>query len=149
MLHGEPERDAGAERVAQDIDLREPELFDQLGHVVALIGEAECAVAEAAAAMALEIDQDDAAPLGEDRQLRLEHLARTEPAVQQQQRLTAAADLVVVANAVDREGPVLRGLCGSRGARGVGWHTRFFRGWVAAGGDREQQGSARDALTEV
>jgi hypothetical protein len=50
--------------------------------------------------MAVQVDADDLAVLGEDRQHGAEHVDRPQPAVQQLERLAPSVDFVVVLDAV-------------------------------------------------
>ena len=95
------ERDPAAERVADEVDLLEPEVLDEGGDVVAHRDEADRPVDVGRAPVALEVGEDDAVSGGELVGHRPEHLARPESAVEQHQRPAAAVDLVVEADAVD------------------------------------------------
>ena len=100
MLDRELERDAAAHRIAEHVDLLVPELVEHHGHVVAHRLQAERPIAERRAAVTLQVDGDHLPVLGKLRHDGLEHAGRAEPAVQQQQRFAAAADLVVIVDAV-------------------------------------------------
>jgi hypothetical protein len=100
MLDGEPEGDAAAERVAHDVDLLGAEPVEDHGHVVAHVDHVDPPVAERRAPVAVQVNADDLAVLGEDRQHGTEHLDRAQPTVQQQERLALSVDLVVVVESV-------------------------------------------------
>ena len=52
--------------------------------------------------MAVEVDADHRAPLGERREVRPEHFDLAEPAVEEEQRLALTVDRIVVVDAVGR-----------------------------------------------
>ena len=74
-----------------------------------IAGDAERPAAEGGAAVTLQIDGDHLALFGEDRHHRREHVDRAEAAVEKEERLALAADLVVVADAVGLDIAALRG----------------------------------------
>ena len=140
VLHGQPQRDAAAERIAEHVDLRAAEPLQQRRDVVGDRLAADRAVAQRRAAVALQVDGDQLAPRPQDRQERLEHVAAAEAAVQEQQRVALPADLVVVVDAF--EGDAAAGLRGrGRSRRGRGRRRRRGRG--AGGGERRGNGNQR------
>ncbi len=110
MLSGELERDAGAQRVAEHVDLVVAELLQHAGHVVAHVDQADLAIAQRRAAVAVQIDADHLPALREPGQVGTEHLDLAEAAMKQQQRLARAVDRVVVVDSVDRGMAALGGL---------------------------------------
>ena len=95
------ERDAAAERVADEVGLVEPEVVDEGGDVVAHRDDAQRPVDVGGPPVALEVGGDDPVPGGELVDHWPEHLARPEPAVEQDERPATAVDLVVQVDAVD------------------------------------------------
>ena len=95
------ERHAAAERVADDVRLVEPEVVDQRRDVVGHQPHVDRSVDVGGAAVPLQVDGDDLVALGQRGQDRPEHLARPEPAVQQDQRPPGPVGLVVEVDAVD------------------------------------------------
>ena len=95
------ERDAATERVADDVRLVEPEVVDERRDVVGHEPDVDRAIDVGRPAVTLEVDRDDLVVRGEGGQDRPEHLARAEPAVEQDQRPAAAVRLVVEVDAVD------------------------------------------------
>ncbi len=142
MLDGEAERDASAERVAEDIDLLVAKAVEDCRRVIALIDDADRALAKLGAAVTVEIDRDHLARLRERWQYRAEHLDRSEPAVQQEERLALAANLVVVADAIDGHVALARNSRGRRGGGGRSGRRLLHGGLLAArtrGGDERRQ----------
>jgi len=76
------------------------EFLHDHGHVVAHVLQAHLSVAQSRPAVAVQVDRDDLAHLGQRREPWFEQVDRAEPAVQQQERLAVPMDLVVVADAV-------------------------------------------------
>jgi hypothetical protein len=100
VLRRELQRDAAAERVSEDVDLFETGLLEHGAHVLADRDEVDLARAERGATVTVEIDGDDGPMVGERGHDGREHVRRPESAVQQQQGLARAADLVVILEAV-------------------------------------------------
>jgi hypothetical protein len=121
MLDGEPKSDAPAERVAHDVDLLVAEPVEDHGHVVAHFDQVDLPVAECGASVAVQVDADDLAVLGEDRQHGTEHVDRAQPAVQQQERLALSVDLVVVVDAVGLDAAACLRLRLRRGCHRPSW----------------------------
>ena len=116
MLHGEAEGRPAAEGIAEHVDLAVAELFQDCRQVVADGDEIDVALAERGAAMTVQVDGDHLPVPGERRQRGPEHVDRAQPAVEQQQRLAAAADLVIVVDPVGFYVTALLGLgCCGRG----------------------------------
>ena len=101
VLHRREERDAATERIADQVRLVEPEVVDERRDVVGHEPDVERAIDVGRPAVTLEIDRDDLVVRGEGGQGRPEHLAREEPAVEQDHRPAAAVHLVVEVDAVD------------------------------------------------
>ena len=68
-------------------------------HVVAHVDETDGAIGERGASVAVQVDGDHLAMSPERPEVGLEHVDRSESAVQQEQRLALAVDLVVVVDA--------------------------------------------------
>jgi hypothetical protein len=102
MLGGELERDAGAHRVAEYVDLVVAKLLQHIGHVVSHVYQADLAIAQLSPTMALKIDADHLPALCEPGQVGTEHLDLAEAPVKQQQRLAGAVDSIVVFDSVYR-----------------------------------------------
>ena len=98
---GGEERDAATERVAHDVGLLEPEVVDERGDVVGHELDVDRPIDVGGPAVALEIGDDDLVARREGRQQRPEHLARPEPAVEEDERPPGAVGLVVEVDAVD------------------------------------------------
>ena len=125
MLHGELKRDAAAERVAHHVDLlRSPSFCTTTPMSSTDVDEIDLRVAERGTAVPLQIDADHLAVLGELREHGTEHLGRDESAVEQEQRLALAADLVPVVHAVGGDVAARvwlgHGLCVGGARRGEG-----------------------------
>ena len=124
------ERDAAAERVADEVGLLEPEVVDEGRDVVGHEPDVDRPIDVGGAAVPLEVDRDDLVALGQRREDRPEHLARAEPAVEQDQRPPGPVGLVVEVDAVDlgvSAGPVRIG----RPVRGHPSSPRINAGWCA------------------
>ena len=76
-------------------------MVDERPYVVGHEPGVDRAIDVGGASVPLKVDRDDPMALGQGGEDRLEHLARAEPAVQQDQRPPGAVALVVQANAVD------------------------------------------------
>ena len=133
VLHRQPQRDAAAERIPQHVDLGAADPLEQRRHVIGDRLAADRSIAQRRTAVALQVDPDHLPRLREDRQQRLEHVDAAQAAVQDQQRLALAADLVVVVDALDRRAPAGLGGCGGRGRP-----SRLGR--LGRGGRREGRG---------
>jgi len=90
-----------AEGVAHHVGLREAQVPDEPGDVIAHRLEAHRPIDVRGAAVRLQVDRDHPAALGQHRQDRGVHLARAEPAVQQDERPARAVLFVVQGYAVD------------------------------------------------
>ena len=84
MLGSEAERDTAAERIAHDVDLLITELLHEHGEIVAHVDQADVAIAEIGAPVAVQVDADYFAVPRERLQVRTEHLDLAEAAVKQQ-----------------------------------------------------------------
>src|SRR5947209_9711259 len=117
MLSGELERDAATHRIAEHVDLVVAELLEHAGHVVAHVDQAELAVAQRRAAVALQIDADHLPALRELGQVGTEHLDLAQAAMKEQERLACAVHGVVVVDAIDGSmaGLDRLGCCGLHG----------------------------------
>jgi hypothetical protein len=93
-------RGPAAERVAEDVRSVEAEMADERGDVVGHEPDVDRTVDVRRPAVTLEIDDDRLAALGERRQDRPECLARSEPAMEQDERPTGAVRLIVKIDAV-------------------------------------------------
>ena len=111
------QRHAAAERVADDVRLLEPEVVDEGRDVVGHEPDVDRPIDVRGAAVPLEVDRDDLVALGQRGEYRPEHLARHEPAVEQDHRSPGPVGLVVEVDAVDLG--VLAGACSSRSSRSV------------------------------
>ena len=80
------ERHPAAERVADDVGLLEPEVVDERRDVVGHEPDVDRPIDVGGPAVALEVDRDDLVVLRQGREDRPEHLARPEPAVEQDHR---------------------------------------------------------------
>src|SRR5687768_2559882 len=109
MLDGEPQRCTSTKRVAQDVDLLVRKLLEHDGQVVPNVDEVDGPIAQHRSSVSVEIDGDDLSLLGERRKQQLEHVDGAETTVQQQQRLTATMNLVVVVDTVREDVALLRG----------------------------------------
>src|SRR6267378_4694359 len=92
------------------VDLVVAELLEHAGHVVAHVDQAELAIAQRRAAVALQIDADHLPALRELGQVGTEHLDLAQPAMKEQQRLACAVHGVVVVDAIDASMAGLDGL---------------------------------------
>ncbi len=115
MLDGGAEGDAAAHRVTHDVGPAHLEMLDQGGDVVGHGLQAQRAVDVGSASVGLQVHRDHLPSLGERREGLGEHVGRAHSAVQQDQRLSRAVDLIVELEAVDR------GVAGfdGRGRRGL------------------------------
>ena len=95
------QRHPATERVADDVRLVQPEVVDERGDVVGHQPDVDRSIDVGGAAVALQVDGDDLVALRERGKNRPEHLARPEPAVQQDQRPPGPDRLVVEIDAVD------------------------------------------------
>ena len=95
MLDRDPQRHLAAERIAEQVDLVEPELSSQLRDIVGHQLGPQRPVDVGRAAVALEVGQDHPPACRHDRG---ERLARADPAVQHHQRLARAVLFVVQAH---------------------------------------------------
>jgi len=95
------ERHPSAERVAHEVRPVQPEVVDECGDVVGHEPDVERSVDVGRAAVPLQVDGDDLVPLRQPGKERPEHLARPEPAVQQDQRPPGPMRLEVEGDAVD------------------------------------------------
>src|SRR5437879_11717729 len=95
MLSGELERDAATQRIAEYVDLVVAELFQHACHVAAHIDQADFAIAQRRAAVALQVYADDLSALRKLGQVGPEHLDLAQAAMKEQQRLARAIDGVV------------------------------------------------------
>ena len=85
-----------AHAVADDVGLRDAEVLHQGGDIIGHLLVAEGAVDDVGGVpMALELDGDDLVGLGQGGQDRSPQVDRPKGAMEQDQRLTAAVDLVV------------------------------------------------------
>jgi hypothetical protein len=100
-LDGRPERGGATERIAQKVRSIEVEVLDQAGDVIGHEPRVDRSVDVGRPAVSLQVGHDELVALGQGRQDRPERLSRSEAAVQQDQRSTAAMDLVVHMQAVD------------------------------------------------
>ena len=110
MLSGELERDATTQRIAEHVHLVVAELLQHAGHVVTHFDQADFAITQRRAAVALQIYADDLSALRKLGQVGPEHLDLAQAAMKEQQRLARAIDGVVVVHAVDRGMAALGGL---------------------------------------
>ena len=101
ILHRGEQRDAAAERVADDVRLLQPEVVDEGRDVVGHEPDVDRPIDVGGAPVPLEVDRDDLVALRQRGEDRPEHLARHEPAVQQDQRPPGPVGLVVEVDAVD------------------------------------------------
>ena len=95
------ERDPAAERVAHEVRLLQPQVVDEGRGVVGHESDVDRPVDVGGTAVPLEVGPDDLMALGESGDDRLEHLARAEPAVDQDDRSPGPVGLVVEAESVD------------------------------------------------
>jgi hypothetical protein len=112
------QRHPAAQGVAHHVRLVQLEMPDERGDVVGHQPHVERPVDVGGPAMPLQVDGDDLVAPGQRGQDRPEHLARPEPAVQQDQRPPGAVRLVVQVDAVDLG--VLSGARCVRGPAGIG-----------------------------
>ena len=119
ILHRSEQRHAAAERVADDIRLLEPEVVDQGSDVVGHEPDVDRPIDVRRAPVPLEVDRDDLVALRQRGEYRPEHLARHQPAVQQDHWSPGPMGLVVEVDAVDFG--VLADACGL--GRPVGGHV--------------------------
>ena len=138
MLDGQLERDAATHRIAEHVDLGVAELLQHADHVVADVDQADLAIAQRRAAVALQIDADHLPALRELGQVGTEHLDLEHAAMKEQQRLTRAIDGVVVVHAVDR------GMAALGGLGRYGLHGRLLLGCVNDRRDRKAGGNSRN-----
>ena len=94
------QRHAAAERIAHDVGGCETQVLDQGGDVVGHQRDAQGAIDVGRAPMALQVDGDHLAALGERREVGAKHLDGAETAVQQDERSARAVALVVQLDAV-------------------------------------------------
>jgi hypothetical protein len=95
------ERHPAAEGVAHQVRGVQPEVVDERGDVIGHEPDVERSVDVGGAAVALQVDDDDLAAFGQGGKGRPEHLARAEPAVQQEHRPPGPMGLEVEVDAVD------------------------------------------------
>ncbi len=120
VLHGESKRNTTAQGIAQHVDLLMAEFLHDPRHVVTHVGQVDLPIAERGAAVAMKVDRDHPSAVRQGRQHGPEHVDRAKAAVQQQQRLAGAVDLVVVVESVDSEVAALR-------RRRLGCGLRYIR----------------------
>ena len=95
------EGDAATERVADHVRLAQPEVPDQGRDVVAHQAHVDRPVDIGGPPVALEVGDDHQVAGRERRQQRPEHLTRSEPAMEQDDRPAGAVRLVIEVNPVD------------------------------------------------
>ena len=122
------ERHPAAERVAHDVRLVEPEVVDEGGDVVGHEPHVDRPIDVGGTAVTLHVGRDDLVALRKGRQDRPEHLARPEPAVQQDHRPPGPVRLVVQVDAVDLG--ILAGACRLGSPIGAHGDSPSVFGWV-------------------
>ena len=120
-------RDAAAKRVADDVGLIELKMVDERRDIVGHELDVDWPIDVGRPSVPLEVRRDDLVVRRQDGDDRSEHLARREPAVQQDQRSAGAVRLVVHVEAVD-----VGVLAGAHGLAGPvdGGHGGLL--WVSA-----------------
>ena len=99
---GDKDRHARTQRVAHDVGLAELEVGDQRRDVVGHQGGIQRAVADqGSAAVAVQVHRNHLPPFGQPGKVGAVHLDGTQPAVEQDQRLAGAMNLIVEVHAVD------------------------------------------------
>ena len=101
ILHRSEERNAAAERIADDVRLLQPEVVDERRDVVCHQLHVDRPVDVRRAPVPLEVDDDDLVALRQRGEDRPEHLAGSEPTVQQDHGSPCPVGLVVEVDAVD------------------------------------------------
>src|SRR5439155_20886001 len=89
------QRHAAVERIAHDVGGCETQVLDQGGDVVGHQRDAQGAIDVSRAPVALQVDGDHLAALGERREVGAKHLDGAETAVQQDERSAGSVDLVI------------------------------------------------------
>ena len=100
VLRGSHEGHPAAEGEADDVRLVEAEVVDERRDVIGHEPDVDRPIDVGRAPVALEVGEDDLVVLGQRWQGRSEHLAGSEPAVQQDHRPSGAVDLVVEVDAI-------------------------------------------------
>ena len=101
ILHRSEQRNAAAERIADDVGLLQPEVVDERRDVVGHQLDVDRPVDVRRAPVPLEVDGDDLMALRQRGERRPEHLAGSEPTVQQDHGSPRSVGLVVEVDAVD------------------------------------------------
>ncbi len=101
VLHRGVECHAAAERIAHDVGPVQPEVVDKGRDVVGDEPQLDRPVDVGGAAVTLQVDRDDLMVFRQRWKYRPEHLARSEPTVQQHHRPTGPVRLVVEVDAID------------------------------------------------
>src|SRR5581483_10714521 len=94
------ERDAPAERVTEHVDAFMAERPNDVCHVVGHLAKVDRTVSEARPAVPVQFDRDHFVRLREGRDIPSEYLDRSKPAVEHEQGIARAVDLVVVVDAL-------------------------------------------------